>query len=194
MGQVMNFLLFATLSTLIGLSTAWHMVENGNEFTTLKVGPWISWTTAGNPQADPYTRAHFARSGQLPMSSTTARYFEATTDDKGRALRANCEYKVSGTPIDAMWWSIAAYNDKGLVFKSKSGRHAFNSRNVFLRNDGTFHIRTAPRARPGNWLPTTGSRRFRLSLRIYRPRQQSDFDDATKAKELLPTVTRVECL
>lgn len=194
MGFVINFLLFVALSTLIGLSSAWHMIEYGSQLTTLKAGAWVSWLNAGNQQADPYTRAHFARSGQLPMSSTTARYFEATTDDRGRALRSNCEYKIVGKPIDAMWWSIAAYDDEGHIFQNKSGRHAYNSTNIFLRDDGTFQIRTAQRARPGNWLPTTGYGRFRLALRIYRPVDQDSLSNEETAKTRLPAITRVECL
>lgn len=194
MGLFMNFMVFVTLSTLIGLGTAWHMIEHGNSITTLKAGPWVSWIKAGNQQADPYTRAHFARTGQLPMSSTIARYFEAVTDNRGRALRANCEYKISGNAIEAMWWSIAAYDDDGQIFQNKSGRYSYNSANIFLRDDGAFEIRTAQRARPGNWLPTEGYGRFRLSLRIYRPSQNDSFDTTETAKNQLPEITRVECL
>lgn len=194
MGLLMNFLLFVGLSTLIGLGSAWHMMERGSQFTTQTIGPWVSWLNAGNPQADPYTRAHYARSGQLPLSSTTARYFEATTDDRGRALRTTCEYAVAGQPLDALWWSIAAYDDKGHTFENKSDRRTYNSTNIFLRDDGTFEIRIAQRARAGNWLPVSGSGRFRLALRIYRPARPDTVGTNENGENLLPKITRVECL
>ena len=56
--------------------------------TTTKVGPWSGWISEGNPHADPYTRAHVARSGRLPLTSTVARYFVARTDSAGRTPHA----------------------------------------------------------------------------------------------------------
>lgn len=193
MGILMNFLLFVSLATLIGLSTAWNMVEHGNSFSTQKIGPWVSWINAANPLTDPYTRAHYARSGQLPMSSTSARYFQAVTDNRGRALRTNCEYGVTGKPMDALWWSIAAYDNNGDLFENKSKRYAFNSTNTFLREDGTFLIRVAQKARPGSWLPVHGRRRFRLALRIYRPAQPDYVATDSNGQSLLPEITRIEC-
>ena len=35
------------------------------------------------------------------------------------------------------------------------------------RADGSFEIMIAPRARPGNWLPTGGIDRYVLVLRLY---------------------------
>ena len=54
----------------------------------------------GNPNADPYTKAHLARSGRLPLTSTTARYFLARTDSDGRELTSACEYSIEGSALE----------------------------------------------------------------------------------------------
>ena len=46
-------------------------------------------------------------------------------------------------------------------------RHGFTSQEIIRRADGSFEIIAGPRARPGNWLPTGGSERYVLVLRLY---------------------------
>ncbi len=73
------------VALILGIGSAWYMIERGSPLTTTKVGPWAGWVSAGNPKADYYTRAHVARSGRLPLTSTVARYFVARTDSDGRS-------------------------------------------------------------------------------------------------------------
>ena len=65
-------LLIFVLALLLGLSTAWYMIEEGSALTTSRVGPWTVWRSAGKPDADPYTKAHMARAGRLPITATRA--------------------------------------------------------------------------------------------------------------------------
>ncbi len=74
------------VALILGIGSAWYMIEQGSLLTTTRIGPWKSWLSEGNPNADPYTRAHLARSGRLPLTSTAARYFAADTDSSGRSL------------------------------------------------------------------------------------------------------------
>ena len=108
------------VALLLGIGSAWYMIEQGSPLTTTKVGPWASWNALGNPTADPYTKAHLARSGRLPLSSTVARYFVARTDGSGHGLTSGCEYLVTGSPINARWWSIALYDDTGSLIENAS--------------------------------------------------------------------------
>jgi hypothetical protein len=57
--------------------------------------------------------------------------------------------------------------------------------------DGSFEIVVAPRAHPGNWLPTGGVERYSLVLRLY----DTAVGVATKAgREVpMPTVTTRSC-
>ena len=66
------------VALVLGIGSAWYMIERGSPLTTVRAGPWKSWLSEGNPNADPYTRAHLARSGRLPLTSTAARYFSVT--------------------------------------------------------------------------------------------------------------------
>ncbi len=84
------------VALMLGIGSAWYMIERGSLLTTTKVGPWSGWISEGNPNADPYTKAHVARSGRLPLTSTVARYFVARTDSAGRTLTSACEYSDRG--------------------------------------------------------------------------------------------------
>ena len=61
------------VALMLGIGSAWYMIERGSPLTTTKAGPWDGWITEGNPQADPYTKAHVARSGRLPARSKRAK-------------------------------------------------------------------------------------------------------------------------
>ena len=52
------------VALMLGIGSAWYTIERGTLLTTAKVGPWSGWVTEGNPNADPYTKAHVARSGR----------------------------------------------------------------------------------------------------------------------------------
>ena len=57
---------------ILGLGTSWYMIDVGTRLTTEKHGPWVGWTSAGRADADPYTRAHFARLGTLQLTTEIA--------------------------------------------------------------------------------------------------------------------------
>ena len=70
------------------LLDTFHDRRNGFNFYTNPLGARADQVVSneGNPNADPYTQAHVARSGRLPLTSTVARYFVARTDSAGRTL------------------------------------------------------------------------------------------------------------
>ena len=83
---LLNLALFLGVSLGGGLTTAWYMIEAGSRLSTRTFGPWVTWVAAGRPEADPYTRAHVARNGLLPLSSTAVLTFKAKTDSRGTQL------------------------------------------------------------------------------------------------------------
>jgi hypothetical protein len=179
---------------MLGIGSAWYTIERGSPLTTTKVGPWNGWVNAGNPNADPYTRAHVARSGRLPLTSTVARYFTARTDSAGRLLSSDCEYSIEGGPINARWWSIAVYDAYGAPIENPSARYSFNSEELLRHADGSYRINLSRNARPENWLPTGAvDQRLTLMLRVYNPRETDASGVGRVPDERLPKIERKAC-
>jgi len=183
------------VALILGIGSAWYMIERGSPLTTASYGPWRSWLSEGNPNADPYTRAHLARSGRLPLTSTVARYFMADTDGHGQALNSECEYSVVGAPLNARWWSLAVYDSSGSLIANPSHRYSFNSEEAIRRADGSFHITLSRNARPENWLPVGHGpgRNLVLVLRIYGARDTDIRGIGQIPLERLPKIERVRC-
>lgn len=182
------------VALILGIGSAWYMIERGSPLTTTKVGPWDGWISAGNPNADYYTRAHVARSGRLPLTSTVARYFVARTDSDGSVLTADCAYLLTGMPLNARWWSLAVYDAYGGLIANPSDRYSFNSEELLRHADGSYRVNLARHARPENWLPSgEADQRLMLMVRIYSPRETDATGIGLVAGERLPKIERQSC-
>lgn len=193
MRSLLNLLCIFIIALVLGLGSAWYMIEEGSALTTSRVGPWSVWRSAGKPDADPYTKAHMARAGRLPITATSALYFFANVDELGNRLSSDCEYVVEGRPLNAAWWSLAIYDGTGRLIPNKAGRYSFNRTDVARRADGSFRIVLARSARPGNWLPTAGQGSLKLLLRAYDLRDADSVLDKAAAERGLPTIRKVVC-
>jgi hypothetical protein len=189
------FLIFAGLSLLLGLGSAYYMIDDGFALVVNQTGPWRSWINAGSLTADPYTRAHIARSGQLPITSASGLTYFATSDGDGRTLSSDCEYEIVTRPLSAVWWTIAVFDNNGDLISNKAARHAFSDQHLTILPDGTQRIILAAHARPGHWLPSGDAGNLTLVLRIIRPvaldRGEEDTSRVDAAN--LPQIRRVKC-
>lgn len=195
MKNLFAFLIFAAASVILGIGTARHMISHGFVFVVGSAGPWKTWVRAGSQSADPYTRAHFARTGELPITSASGLTFIARTDDRGSRLSAECEYEIVARPLTALWWTIAVYDEYGKLIPNSANRHSFSSQNLTVLADGTHRISLAPTARPGYWLPSgENGDNITLLLHIIRPLtvEQAQSDRA-QAPNDLPQIVRVGC-
>lgn len=174
-----------------GLASSWHLVEAGFSLTTRSVGPWVMWTSAARSDADPYTRAHFARSGMLVLSTEVAHTYVARTDSDGLKLHSSCDYSVEGASFDASWWSLAAFDEHGRLIANPTDRHAYTSDTIATGPDGRFVVTLSRDARPGNWLPTGGAGRLAVVLTLLDPRQVRGADEAERVQ--MPLVRKVQC-
>lgn len=169
MKNLVHFLCFALLSLVLGLGSAYYVIDQGFALIAPNTGPWKTWINAGSLAADPYTRARIARFGDLPITSASGLTFVATTDSEGRKLSSACEYEIVARPLAAVWWSIALFDREGELIPNKADRHAFNSQNLTVLPDGTQRITLGPEARPGHWLPSGEDHDLTLVLRMIRP-------------------------
>jgi len=191
-GLVSDWALFIGIVLIGGLGTSWYMVSAGTGFTTKRIGPWVTWTAEGRTDADPYTRAHFARAGRLNMSTEIAATFIARTDQEGIRLHSSCEYRIEGSDLDATWWSLTAFDERGRLIPNPSNRYAYTSDTVALSPNGTFVITLARDARPGNWLPTGGAGRLALVLQTLEG-ETAIAGSGEQDTTTLPSIKTVAC-
>lgn len=161
-----SVLIFA-VAALVGLGATSFVSSRDLPFGRVQLGAWSAWPKTGNQDIDPYGRAAAARTGTLPLASGDGIAFLARADDDGRALDARCDVVVSGTTPPARYWTLTAYDPSGALIPNPVGRHGFTSGEITRHADGHFDIVAAPRARPGNWLPVSGSGRYILVMRLY---------------------------
>ena len=160
--------LFAlAVAAIVGLGATYLALTRGAAFGSLTIGSWSAWPKTGTADADPYARATIARTGQLPIALGDGDSFTAQADDNGRFLDGRCDVILSGVTPAARFWTLALYNKNGDLVANSINRFGFTSQEIVRHADGSFDIAIAPRANPGNWLPTGGIERYVLLLRFY---------------------------
>jgi hypothetical protein len=184
------FFAFA-VAAIFGLGLTQFALTRGTAFGAITIGAWTAWPKTGTADIDPYARAAIARSGELPIGSGDGVAFFASSDDAGRTLDGRCSVTLSGTTPAARYWTVTLYDLDGRLMPNAAERYGFTSQEIARRAGGSFEIVLAPRARPGNWLPTGGVERYVLVLRLY----DTPVGVATRAgrETSMPLVTRRQC-
>lgn len=167
MRLLLGTLFVLAVGAVIGLGGTYLALKRGAAFGSLTIGAWTAWPKTGTADADPYARASIARIGLLPTAVGDGITFAAEADDNGKPLDGRCDVLVSGITPSARFWTITLYNREGELAANSVGRHGFTSQEIVRGADGSFSIIAAPRAQPGNWLPTGGIERYTLVLRLY---------------------------
>lgn len=187
LGSLFAFLVAAGL----GLGMTWLALSKGIAFGGVTVGAWTAWPKVGTSDIDPYARASVARTGQLPIGSGDGIAFFARADDEGRLFDGRCDVAVRGTTPPARFWTLTLHAPDGRLVANSINRYGFTSQEIVRRTDGSFEIVIAPRARPGNWLPTGGVERYVLVIRLY----DTPVGVATRSgrEALMPSIMRGPC-
>lgn len=178
------------LGLVAGTAYAVQAVRGGLNDGMIPVGPWETGKSFGTANASTLTRAKVALSGLMALPATEAMYFTAQRDSEGRALEGRCSYRVSGGTLDGRWWSITLYEGEGWLVKNAANRWSIPASAVSPDALGRWSFAVAPRARPGNWLPTGSAKAFELTLRLYHP---SAAIQARPDQAQLPIITRQDC-
>jgi hypothetical protein len=186
-GSVFTFMLAAA----IGLGATWLTLTRGVAFGSLTIGAWTARPKSGSVNIDPYAHATVARTGELPIGIGDGVAFYARTDDSGMPFDGRCSFTISGMTPAARYWTLTLYDAEGRLVANAIDRHGFTSEEIVRDTEGRFAITLAPRARPGNWLPTGGIEKFVLVWRLY----DTPIGVATRtAKEgPMPAIVRKAC-
>lgn len=165
--RALFFILALIIGSSSGLGLTWIMSARENGFGALNIGSWRAWPRSGTLDADPYARAGYARSGELPLGNSEGITFTSGSDDAGRAIDGRCVTKISGKLLAARFWTLTIYDGRGRLIENPSARYGFTSAEVVYGTDGDVEIWLAPRAHSGNWLPTGESERIVVAIRFY---------------------------
>jgi hypothetical protein len=190
MRPYLAFLLTLMAGTAAGLFMTYLASGQTHGLGAIRATPWVAWTKAGSPEADPYDRAIQARSAIVPLGVGEGMALFAETDKDGRPLDGRCVYTIAGRVPSARYWTLALYTPQGMSVETTLQRTAFTSAEIVRFEDGVFAVSLAPEVRPGNWLQTNPGP-FVIALRLY------DTVLAANAFALdpqtLPTLVRESC-
>ena len=81
---VLQLLVFLGAGLGLGYYTADYAMSRGLRSVSVSNGPWTTWPYVARDSADPYTRAHFAGTGKLALTSFEAITFRADNDSDWR--------------------------------------------------------------------------------------------------------------
>lgn len=184
---------YIALAVVAGIASSRYAVSRGSFLSTDSYGPWELWRQAGSSNADPYTRAHFASSGELRISTDSAGVFEARADNAGARLHSSCDYVIEGPSTGGLWWSLAVFDAKGRLIANDAQRYTFTSDTVAFDPNGSYTISLGRDARPNNWLPTGGAGRFVLVFTILDPATGLSQEQRAERYKFLPEIQREGC-
>jgi hypothetical protein len=164
---LINIAIAVVLASVIGFASAWYAVDRGFLFGSVSIGPWEAWPRAGSPDADPYSIARLARTGEVPLGAGEGLAFTATADQDGIPLSGRCTYRLDGQTPAARLWTLSAYDGNGRLMANAARRTGFHSREIVRRSDGSFTILISGQVHSGNWLPVSTAGAFSLVFRLY---------------------------
>ncbi len=188
LGRILAWIAAIVAGVLLGLASAWAVLQFGGSSFTEHYGHWVHSRAAGSTAADPYTRAIIARDGLLALSAREAAYFSLNQDEQGRPLSESCVYELNGRPLDARWWSVTLYADDNFLVRNTDNAHSMDASRA--GNDTPWRIRISPvRGDAAHWISSREARRdFIVMLRVYNP--QRDF---RPSEQSLPVLTTISC-
>lgn len=178
------------IAAVVGISSAWFAVDRGRLFGSVNVSGWSAWPQEGSVDADPYSLAMLARTGEVPLGAGEGLSFTAEDDSASAPLSGRCIYEIVGETPPARMWTLTAYDATGRLMVNVARRLGFHSREILRDADGDFRITVAASVAPGNWLPIAAVDRFFLVLRLY----DTPLATGSQIADLvMPEIRKVSC-
>ena len=188
-GFVIALAAFAGL--LIGGGAAWTMAGRGFGRADIVNGPWTTSLSFGTDKTDAATRASVARRGLLALPSSETVYWQASVDSDGKPLNGSCTYAMTGTALDARWWSVTYYDKAGYLVTNPANIWSFSGAKISKEEASSWRLVIGPgKPADGHWLPSKMGQAFDLTLRMYNPGGSFRADPA---KAALPSLRRGAC-
>lgn len=191
--RFLAFVAFLALVVVTGIGSSRYMITRGSPLNVDTYGPWTFWRATGSINADPYTRAHYARTGKLRIAADSAGIFEARAEESGASLHSSCDYLIEGPSTNGLWWSLAVFDHKGRLIGNEASRYAFTRDTVAPNPDGSYIVSLGRDARPGNWLPTGGAGRLVVVFTLLDPATGFSEEERAERYKLLPSIHREGC-
>ncbi|WP_428673268.1 DUF1214 domain-containing protein, partial [Roseibium sp.] len=141
------------LASLIGISSAYLVIEREQPLDAVTIGSWQAYPKAGTSDADPYSVAIYTRGAVIPLASGEGMALVAREDNAGHKLDPTCNYRIAGQTPSARLWTLTAVNGHGNLVETLPGRVHLVSQDILRNPDGTFEITAARSPHSGNWLP-----------------------------------------
>lgn len=163
--------LVVLLAALLGISSAYLIIEREEPLNAVTIGPWHAYPKAGTAEADPYSVAIYTRGAVIPLASGEGLALVARKDSAGHLLDPTCIYRIAGQTPSARLWTLTAVDGHGRLVETLPGRVNLASDTLLRAADGSFTIMAARRVHSGNWLPLAANAKasdgLRFVLRLY---------------------------
>jgi len=186
-----RIVLICVAGLALGLIASAFALSRPSPFDRVRLGAWSVEAHAGSIDADPYTHARIARSGEIPLAIGEGLQLIAREDDDGRPLDARCVYRIGPRAPAARYWTLSLVEPQGFPVANPAERYGFRSSEILRAGDGDFVVTVAAEIQPGNWLPVGAPGAFALVLRLYDSplgATAAAIDPSTA-----PRVTRIGC-
>lgn len=188
--HLFHLFLCATIALVGGIGSAYLAVDRGRLFNAVELGQWTAYPVAGTPDADPYSAATLARTGQVPLGAGEGLAFFGEYDSEGETLVAACDYTIAGDTPPARLWTLSVTDITGKLIANTAGRQSLDSHAVLRETDGSVTVTAARFARPGNWLPLGNASTIVFVLRLY----DTPLTTGSGLADLsMPTIVRGDC-
>ena len=157
----------------------------------LSIGPWVAFPNRGTRGADPYSKARFSRTAELPLGQSGGLAFVASVDSGGVPLSQTCGYRIEGKAPAARFWTLYASAGDATPVRSQLPRWpGLHSMQILRRGDDSFEVIASPVPQPGNWLTTGGGGMLRFVFTLY---DAPALGNPEAAQVELPLIYRIGC-
>lgn len=167
MRDAFSFILVSIAACIFGIGSAQIVLDSELEFNKVTLGQWEIWPTAGEPDADPYTKAYLARKGTVWMGVTEGLILFARNDTGNDRLNGQCIYTLSGRVPRGRLWTLTSQTASSASNPPAPQVHFITSNDIIWEEDGQLIITISQNVQPGNWLQVDSNGDFHLVLRIY---------------------------